>query len=122
MTEFTLILTRTVLIAAVLVVLLAWVYRGDRAEKIRVYLSAFRLGLRDKGPTGVWDGKVWGHRFCRTQARIGIERKTKESVQYCWRCEKILARIEASGPSHEGAPPENDPDRVVISLADYKKK
>ena len=101
-------------------ILAATFYRGERAERIRIYLSAFRVGLRDKGFTGESDGKIWAHTFCLTRARIGIHRKKKIPVQYCWRCEMILSEMNPSDPG-EGAPAEGDKDRKVINLADRRK-
>ena len=95
-------------------------YRGWRRQRIRIHLAAWRTGVRDKGNTGLASGKnMWVHTFCLTRVRVGIERKTSERVQYCWRCEKVLHRLQ--GNNHKGAPEPTDPDRKVISLADYKK-
>ena len=95
-------------------------YRGNRRQRMRIHLAAWRTGVRDKGNTGLATGNhTWVHTFCLTRVRIGIERKTDERVQYCWRCEKVLHRLQ--GNNHKGAPEPTDPDRKVISLADFKK-
>lgn len=58
----------------------------------RIWRSARRMGLRDKGMKESWiegDRHLADvHVFCRTRIRIGI-RKDGTAVQYCWRCERI---------------------------------
>ena len=105
-----------------IVVLTLKVISGERAERIRIWISAFRVGVQDKGHIGFdSQGVTWAHRFCLTRVRIGIHRKEKEPVQYCWRCEKILSAMDPSKPS-PGILAASENDQNVVRLDEHRKK
>ena len=112
---------RAVIIGVVLAVAYLWIFKGERAERIKIFLSAFRTGVRDKGETGQSPEGIWVHSFCYTRARVGILFKKKTPVQYCWRCEMVLSEIDPSSPG-KGIPPPDDQDRKVINLDAHRKK
>lgn len=74
-------------------------------QALRIYLSARRIGLRDKGEiqeeyvpspdnlaglVGLGGSIViFLHSKCKTRVRIGINRHG-QTCMYCWRCEEVL--------------------------------
>lgn len=59
-------------------------------------ISAWRMGLRDKGKIPLvkreYDAEGYTDYFrgcpnCKTRLRIGILKKNNRTVEWCWRCE-----------------------------------
>lgn len=80
-------------IASLCTLFLLWKTIADAIESdfFRIYLSARRMRLRDRGMVEsvyLEDGKTisFKHNLCNTRSRIGITEKG-ERVRWCWRCE-----------------------------------
>lgn len=69
---------------------------------LKAKAAAKRMGIRDRGSTGVEHTEngylISVHTLCRTRTRVGIA-PNGATVTYCWRCEKIIRNEKGSGPN-----------------------
>lgn len=102
-----------------------WLYYKEK-DFLKIYFSARRMGLRDKGKVELRQGIVYTCTACRTRIRIGIQ-KNKGPAYYCWRCELIFPEDNddnSGGGGHSGGgetppdPPEEVVPQEVINASD----
>ncbi len=85
----------------------------------RIWRSARRIGLRDKGYLEPNKRTVWTHASCSTRLRVGIDAQG-EAVHYCWRCERVMDDSILEDPKEKEPvqPPvrKQSGDGVVVSF------
>jgi hypothetical protein len=100
-------------------VIFIWLYHKEK-DFFKIYFSARRMGLRDKGivqPKYLDDihQTVCVCLSCQTAVRIGVQ-KNNDSVHYCWRCETIFLDDDSGGDdssSNKGNTPDISPNEDV---------
>ena len=86
-------------------------------HRYAIYTMAKELGLQDRGYVGFLNYNTLVCSFCRTHARIGMNRENK-AVMYCYKCGKIHVGHGVSAPSFQ----EKDSKGKVVYLHDHNKK
>jgi hypothetical protein len=104
-----------ILIALVLLGVVAIVV----VKVLRIYSTALRMGLRDRGKTAaIYDGdtrSIWIHPLCSSRLRIGIMRNGI-AVRYCSKCETVVDEDEDPDPRGREGLPTEAPNGKVIAL------